>query len=199
MRKIKLEISNGCLAFLCAYCVFDPYGTFLPFLLSVGAHELGHLLVLRAMGIPIEGIRAALGGTEILTKPLSYRQEILAALTGPGVNLLLLLLTADRYPVMALINGVLLMYNMIPIYPLDGGRILRGTLHLMLPLGLAGIMEKICAGVCLASMFLGAGYLCVAYRCGIWPILLCGFLFYRLAETILPIHKNILDKMEITC
>ncbi len=196
VRGPKIFLSNGLLAFLCTYCVFDPRHTFLPFLFSVGAHEAGHLLMMRWLQIPVLGVRGTLGGLEILTTPLSYRQEILVALPGPGVNLFLFFLTRDSYPLMALVNGILFLYNLLPIYPLDGGRILRGCLCSILLPTQAERIEHVCAAGIFFGFLMLSLYLSFTYRCGLWPILFCAFLFYRLGETILPKRKNTLDKLQ---
>ena len=196
VRSPKITLSNGCLAFLCAYCVFDPRGTFLWFLFSVVCHEIGHLLAMRIMGIPVLGIRGTLGGLEILAPPLTYKQEIPVALSGPLMNLLLFDLTRRIYPLMSLMNGVLLLYNLLPIYPLDGGRALRAGLHCYFPLHIAERIERFCGGGVLLSILVGCLYLAFTYQCGMWPILFCAFLFYRLGETILPKEKNTLDKIK---
>ena len=197
MKTPKIYLSNGCLVLLCAYCIFDPRGTFLPFLFSVGAHEAGHLLMMRCLHIPVLGLRGSLGGLEILTSPLSYRQEILVALPGPGVNLLLFLLTKKSYPLIALINGVLFLYNMLPVYPLDGGRILRGCLCSFLLPTQAERIERVCAvGIFLGFLTISL-HLSFTYRCGLWPILFCAYIFYRLGETILPKRKISLDKIQL--
>lgn len=197
MKSLKFDISNGCLVFLCAYCVFDPHGSFLPFLLSVGAHELGHLLTLRYLHVPVMCIQGTLSGLEIRTEPLTYRQEILVAASGPGINFILCLLTKEVYPIMTLINAVLFVYNLLPIYPLDGGRILRGFLFANLIPPHAERIEQCCSLTVFICIFLGSIYLSFTYRCGLWPILFCAFLFYRLGETILPNRKISLDKIRI--
>ena len=197
MKSPKIDISNGCLAFLCAYCVFDPRGSFLLFLLSVGVHELGHLLTLRYLHVPVKSIQGTLSGFEIRTDPLSYRQEILVAASGPGMNLILCLLTKETCPIMAIINTVLLLYNLLPIYPLDGGRILRSSLFANLIPPHAERIEQCCSLTVFICIFLGSVYLSFTYRCGMWPILFCAFLFYRLGETILPKRKISLDKIII--
>lgn len=198
VKSPKITLSVGCLAFLCAYSVFDPYHSFIPFLLSAAAHEGGHLLALRLMKQPVLGVNGSLSGWEIQTPTLSYQQELLAALPGPGVNLLFILLFSDSWPLMALINLILLAYNLLPIYPLDGGRILRSILRLLLPLSVADWIEWICGGACFLLLFSGALYLSLVLHSGLWPVLLCAFLFYRVGETILPKRKITLDKRPFT-
>ena len=192
MKGPKVEISTGCLAFLCAYGVFDPMGSFWPFVLSVALHEGAHVIVLLLCRREILEIRGSLGGFLIRTAPLSYGRELLTAAAGPVMNGLLFLLTAEKYPVWALVNVVLMAYNLLPFYPLDGGRILRGILALILPPTCAELIERgirICA---FAALTVGAMYMTFFLHSGLWPVMFLGFLFFRVGETAFSHGKTIL-------
>ena len=107
---------------------------------SVLAHELGHSFVAIAQGIPVKSIVLFLfGGLATLEKesetPL---QSFLVAIAGPLVSLLLfgifafisvsLPLTAPIKAIVSLlasINLILALFNMIPGLPLDGGNVLK--------------------------------------------------------------------------
>src|SRR5205085_4918606 len=109
-------------------------------------HELGHAVIARARGIPIRGITLFLFGgvAEMTAEPASASSEFLMAIGGPIVSAILsasfFLLavighTADwPAPIVAVfgylstINLILLIFNMIPAFPLDGGRVLRSVL-----------------------------------------------------------------------
>ncbi len=186
VKGIKIQLSTGCLIFLCAYEIFDPYGSFWYFLLSATLHEGGHLLALWILRKKVTGITGSATAMEIHTGPLSYKEEFLIAGAGPAVNLILLLLSKDRLPVMTLINALLLWYNLLPMYPYDGGRMLRSSLRSHLPLSLSDTIEQI-IGLCTFSLlFVGAMYLSFGLHSGIWPFLFCGSLFYRVGDVIFP-------------
>jgi Zn-dependent protease/predicted transcriptional regulator len=112
---------------------------------SIIFHEMAHALVARRFGIAIRGITLFIFGgvAEMDGEPASARGELLMALAGPLASLLLagamLALTAaiggaERGAVdgvtwyLAIINGVLALFNLIPAFPLDGGRVLRAAL-----------------------------------------------------------------------
>lgn len=114
---------------------------------SVLAHELAHAIVARAYRMPVSSITLfLLGGVANLAKePPSARAEFLMAIAGPAMSLLIgglgLGLAAlvganigtffllDPVEVVAsyigVINLALAVFNMIPGFPLDGGRVLR--------------------------------------------------------------------------
>ncbi len=190
MKDTKVAFSKGCVLFLCAYGIIDPWGSFWPFVLSVLFHECSHILCLTAIDKQIIEINGSLGGFLIRTGSMSYGQELLTAAVGPGANLLLLSFAVGRNPAVALINGILFAYNMLPFYPLDGGRILRAALRLTLPLGISDGLEKVVAIGTISILFVGAVYLSVRLHSGIWPMIFWIILFLRVGKTLFSNVNN---------
>ena len=182
----RIEITPAFLIFLCAYYYFDPAQTFASFLLSVFLHEAGHLLALKLCKAPIHKLRLTLSGGVICTSTLSYKEEILTAGAGPIMNFFLVVLFLHAAPAIALMNLGLLLYNLLPLYPLDGGRILRASLHLLLEEQTANLVEKVLSLLCFSLLFALSCYLTCVLHAGLWPILLFFFLFLRISETIFP-------------
>ena len=118
--------------------------TGLLFFASVLLHELGHALIARSQGIPVKDITLFLFGgvSNIADEPGTPREELLMAAAGPLVSLVLsallgalrLLLRNGSQPLAALTlflagaNLSLALFNLIPGFPLDGGRVLRAVL-----------------------------------------------------------------------
>jgi Zn-dependent protease len=116
------------------------------FLGSLLAHEIGHALVARRAGLAVRGITLwLLGGVaQLEDEPASPADELRVAVVGPAVSLALglgfglvaaVLAVAGGPAVavtlagwLALANGVLALFNLLPAAPLDGGRVLRGLL-----------------------------------------------------------------------
>ena len=109
---------------------------------SIVLHELGHSVVALRYKVPVRSITLYLFGgvAEIATEPPSAGAEFWIALAGPAVSLLLagsfrLLETAlgSLAPALALtrylayINGSVALFNLIPGFPLDGGRVFRAV------------------------------------------------------------------------
>ena len=190
----KIEITPAFLAFLCAYFYFDPAGSFFPFLLAATVHEGAHLLALRLLSARVHKLCLSACGATLQTEPLPYGKELLAAAAGPAANLALALLFAKRAPIFALVNLCLLLFNLLPFYPLDGGRILRAALLLLLPVRAAEITEKCIVVLSLLTVTGLSCYLTCVWHAGLWPVLVCGLLILRIAGTVFPANRRILKR-----
>jgi Flp pilus assembly protein TadD/Zn-dependent protease len=120
-------------------------------------HELGHAVAARAYGLPVERIVLwFLGGyAQLGREPERPMHDLLIAAAGPGTNLVLMILSGalgtfaflplmlwpgEAELVMAINSGfisffsanmVLALFNLIPIYPLDGGRMLHAGIQIV--------------------------------------------------------------------
>ena len=116
------------------------YGVLIVVLLfaSVVAHELGHALVARRFGVLTKEIMLLpIGGAAMLgSNPKEPHHELLIALAGPVVSLALSGLAWVLWQAVALtvladlvvVNLMLGLFNLLPAFPLDGGRVLRASL-----------------------------------------------------------------------
>ena len=164
---------------------------------SVLVHELMHALMAQSLRVPIAGITLfALGGvSEMKQEPPSPSAEFKIAIVGPLASLVLagvfwLLWRAleregpdPSFAAIALylvgLNTVVAVFNMLPAFPLDGGRVLRAiiwgiTKNLQKATYLATRVGRIFAYILISlgavSLFAGAGFQ------GIWMALIGFFL-----------------------
>jgi Zn-dependent protease len=165
--------------------------------LSIIVHEMMHSLVARRFGLPMKGITLFVFGgvAEMSEEPRSAKAEFSMAVAGPFTSitvgfacwLVFLLGRALSWPVavngvlayMSWINIVLAIFNLVPAFPLDGGRVFRAALWAWT--GNFQRASRIAAGFgsafgmvlsLLGVLFLFTG----AFISGIWWILIGMFL-----------------------
>lgn len=112
-------------------------------------HELGHLLAGLLMGMKPEKIEIMPFGVSISFKIniKDYNRKIkngntlelkkiMVAAAGPITNFIIILITCNlnmeivKSLIIIYTNFLIMIFNLLPIYPLDGGRILKGILHI---------------------------------------------------------------------
>ncbi|MGE3804670.1 MAG: site-2 protease family protein [Gemmataceae bacterium] len=121
-------------------------GTALAFFACILLHEMGHALVAQSTGQPVAGITLFLFGgvAEMKSEPTTALREFAMAIAGPlvtvvlalGFGLVYVLAQLYAWPAavaviaqyLLAINVVVLVFNMVPAFPLDGGRVLRSIL-----------------------------------------------------------------------
>jgi Zn-dependent protease/predicted transcriptional regulator len=142
---------------------------------TVLLHELGHSFTARALGLPVSRITLLIFGgvSKLTTEPPTPRSEFLLSIAGPLTSLLLAGLFSLLHAVagtgpsavsavlgyLASVNLILALFNLIPAFPLDGGRVLRSlawaiTGRMTRATRLATQLSRV-----LASLLIGAGVL----------------------------------------
>lgn len=160
---------------------------------SVLVHEYGHIFVARMHGVDCRKITLhGLGGLAHLDEELDRpRAEFLVALAGPVTSLILAILfwiasgavpsvrVGEFLANLAVINLVIACFNVIPAYPLDGGRMLHAGLRACLSKDLADALSGIVAQV------LGAGLVVFGLSYGLTNAIIIGALLFLLAPSSL--------------
>jgi Zn-dependent protease len=170
----------------------------LLFFVSIVIHELSHSLYAKSQGLRIRRITLFIfgGAAEIMDEAKSPRQEFMIAAVGPLASMVLSLFFAGVWlvgvlapytplvaigSILASINFVLAVFNVLPGYPLDGGRMFRAVVWKA-----TGSLEKATryaaiGGQVLAFVLIVYGIFQIAFLNfvgGLWMILIGVFLNY---------------------
>lgn len=125
----RIQVTAGAAIFYPALYFFDSAGWFSALVPAVLAHEFGHVIALRCCGTRITELRLELAGLCMECTPLfNARQEALCAAAGPAAGMIWGIIAAQLPGNWAQMSAGLSLglsaFNMLPILPLDGGRIL---------------------------------------------------------------------------
>lgn len=186
--RIDNDINQGLIGVLFILALF----------VCVVLHELGHALTAKRYKIITKSITLLpIGGLANLEKmPENPKEELLIAIAGPLVNvaialvLYLVLVTTNSIPDLAaiqqengelpqfnfwfqlfIINVLLVVFNLIPAFPMDGGRMLRAALSFKLSRGRA---TTIAAGI---GQFFALVFVLLGLYANIWLIFIGIFIF----------------------
>ena len=142
--------------------------------LCVVLHEFGHALAARRYGIATRDIVLyPIGGVATLTGRLRATQELVVALAGPTVNVVLAAalyglhragVGGDLTFALYQANAIMAAFNMIPAFPMDGGRVLRAFLAQRRSDDdatriAAGVGQAVAAGLFAVGLWQGMGFL----------------------------------------
>jgi Zn-dependent protease len=183
------------------YIILGLTGGFIA-LFSILVHELGHSTMAKKYGIKFERIVLfAFGGVSLSDNEITDpKKEINMAFAGPYISFIissisfslwLILIRSHLFPLegsplgsvllySGLINLGLVLFNLLPVFPSDGGRILRALLskyshkdHAEVTKGAIRIGVVVSLGLILVGIIIGLNY---SFLSGLWLMILAFFL-----------------------
>jgi len=182
MRK-SIECTPGFCIGAALMLLILPLQWILAVAIAAAVHEICHMVVLKICGVRIYGVQIGMGGAEIYTEPMTPGNELICALAGPvgSFFLLLFLRTAPPIALCGLVQGL---YNLLPVMPLDGGRVMNSLLIMLYPAGAERIMNGLVYVVIILLIL-----------AGITAALIMDHAFYMAAALFLLARKFLLGKI----
>lgn len=133
-RRFSLEVRPGAVVLLSGLYFLLPLRWYARLALTVTVHELGHVAALILCGAQVCGLRMEGCGLVLrCTPPEGALRTVTAALAGPAAGAgLFCILRGLGYIACAELSLLFSCVNLLPVLPLDGGRILLGLMTMLL-------------------------------------------------------------------
>ena len=138
--------------------------------IAASFHELCHIVTLYAFGGTVSKIRVKAGGCMIETLSMGEQEQFFSILAGPLGSFSLLLFCRGA-PKIAVCGFLQCLFNLMPVLPLDGGRLLRLLVYRFCPDQSERIMRFVTVSFCLFLDALAVG-IALGTSAGGWPVLL---------------------------
>ena len=95
---------------------------FMIFYISILLHEIAHIVVALLLKVHVIELNLMpVGISAIYSDKISAKKEVIISMAGPIMSLILAIYSKDSF--ISSVNIIIMILNLIPIYPLDGGRI----------------------------------------------------------------------------
>lgn len=177
IKNITVEYSFY--LFAAIFVLLIPLRLAIAWLLAVVIHEFCHYLALRVCKVTIISVSISATGIKMETELMTGKQEFICALSGPLGGFLILLL-ARWLPCTAICALVHSLFNLIPIYPLDGGRALRCVMYKLFGDRYGEVISTWIGYVFLAILVILVLALVLRFDLGILPVGLMTLFFGKI-------------------
>ena len=186
---IQVEYSGAACIFLALLCLVLPLNWLFAALAAAVFHELCHFVAVVLTGGKIYSLRMGAGGAVMDASPMEPWRELLCILAGPTGSLFLQMFVQwlPKLAVCGLVQGL---FNLVPVYPLDGGRALACVTGMLF---LPDTAERICTGIqwLVAILALGIGFWgTFTEKMGILPLLTAVFFLSRAMAGKIPCKEG---------
>lgn len=182
MAGLELTVSPGFLLLAASVYFAGGLGALAAFGAAALAHELGHLAAMFMADVTIRGVRVTACGPVIeYSGALDRRQEAGILAAGPVAGLLFAVLCfVTEIPFLCYAGAIALLaalFNLLPVLPMDGGRLAQYALEAVLPERAVAVIMRVTGSLCALGVLATGIYVrsIAAAAAGIWMGMLANF------------------------
>jgi len=210
MAKLKIKFHPLFWFFIIILLFSNNFLSILSYLLCVIMHEFGHFLMANFLGYKLNKITFLPFGVSISGKENVFYKpshEILVAISGPIVNLILLIICLALFWLFPVVyplldnfffaNLITFFFNFLPVYPLDGGRVLYAIVKRKKPIKKAYKQIKLIGfiiAVLLFILFIISAFFKINFTLGLTSIFLITGLFFEDNSSFYVTNFSFLNK-----
>ncbi len=174
----KICVTPGFWLILACALLVLPLRWLASWAIALAVHEIFHYIALRFCHYHPYEISFTANGIFMKTPNMRWSDDVLCAAAGPAGSAILTLLHRS-FPELALVSGLQCIFNILPIYPLDGGRALRAVIEKLGSLLFADKCMNILKYGMLTFITCISIYAVIILRVGFIPIIICLLLWLR--------------------
>lgn len=128
--RVAIYVSAGFCLLLAMLLMCLPLQWVTAILIAGAIHEFFHIAAIYLLNGQVYRLSISLRGAVLETEQMHPSKELLCALAGP-IGSALLLLLVRWFPRLAICGALHCIFNLLPLFPLDGGRVLRSVIYLL--------------------------------------------------------------------
>ncbi len=178
MTKPEISIKTDFIIILALSLLIMPIQWIVSWLVATAFHELFHFITLKLCGFRIFRMEVGLNGAIMDTDLSDNKKEIFCVLSGP-IGSILLIFIGRWLPRVAVCGLFQCLYNLIPIYPLDGGRAVRCILKRRFSEPVCTRIEIFLENSILFLFVILGAYATFYLKLGLIPLLFSGILIMK--------------------
>ena len=189
--EVQVDLRGEYCLLLALLCLIVPLNWIGAMIFAALFHEICHALAVLSFGGKIYRIRIGLSGTIMEISRLCPWKELVCALAGPAGSMVLFSLVRliPHSAVCALVQGL---YNLLPVYPMDGGRVMRCILDIFVPDQKAEKIQRAVEWICCILILLPGILMIAAGKNCLLPVLTAILLLSGRLSRKIPCKDSIL-------
>ena len=181
-NRIRVCIHPGYLLYFAACVLFLPIKIILAWMAATIIHELGHICCILLLKKEIYSVQFGVFGAQINTETLGIWQEMISAMAGP-LSAIFILPFIKKFPIVTMFCILQSIYNLIPVYPMDGGRVVVGVLVYFAGRKRAIKIYIIFIMILMLLFLAGIVYISIRYSLGLLPLILIVIMIIKIKLT----------------